>query len=150
MTAPVTRAVVATLVTMLVAGCVGPSRTDGDYRAKAANTAEAASSTMAIARLTAELVAADRVLSPYASLTLSRAESDADSITTAFSVVQPPSRKADRIRARVLDALSQARAILSDLRIAARRGDTARVRELAGHARRSSDDLRRLEAELGP
>jgi hypothetical protein len=84
---------------------------------------------------TAELgvQAADRGRAPatYLSMLLSQAEQDLDSVQTSFDAVQPPSPAADRLRTEVGDLLTAAGDVLSDLRIAVRRGDLAALPGIA-------------------
>lgn len=109
--------------------CVGPSRTDADFRRKAANSAEAMLSSIRAARLTVE--AADRAPAPYVSLRLSESEATADSVITSFASVQPPSASADRLRSELLRQMHAASTVLAELRIAAYRGELDRLEDIA-------------------
>ena len=124
-TAPVLAAAV------LAAGCAGSSRSDEDFRRKAANTAESMAAVVETARVTAAAAGSDRLLAPYAGIALRDAEDDADGIVTTFDSVQPPSAAADELRAKLDDVLEQAVSAIADLRIAARRGQLNRLPSLA-------------------
>jgi hypothetical protein len=126
------RLVTALLVTALLAtGCAGPSRTDEDFRRKAANTAAAMVAVVETARVTAGAAGSGRLLAPYVAVTLSNAEDDANGIVATFDSVQPPSAAADALRAGLDAALQPAASTLAGLRIAARRGQLDRLPSLA-------------------
>lgn len=133
----------AALLVSLLAGCVGPSRTDGDFTRKAANSAEAMHSAVESGRLVADLVLRDKVFGNYANVAATEAESAANSVVAAFDSVQPPSTQADDVRSKY-DALFQdATSALGDLRIAVRR-------HLLGDIRRAAADLAKVSAKLEP
>jgi hypothetical protein len=114
-------------VATMVAACVGPSRSTGDYREKAANSAEAMCSAVQTARLVANAELDGNAPSRYAALVLSEAEVDADSIASSFASLQPPSRQSDDLRARTTKLLDKSATTLADLRIAVRRGDESGI-----------------------
>ncbi|GAA4896274.1 hypothetical protein ACFPM3_15900 [Streptomyces coeruleoprunus] len=136
---------VLVLMLMLVAGCVGSSRTDTDYREKAANTAEAVRSSIETARLV--VGAAGRGKSPgaYTSRTLSQLESAVGSVATQFGSVQPPTRDAARLREEITALLDRCRGVLGELRISARQGRLADLPRLAEPLPRLSARLRRFQ-----
>ncbi len=55
----------AALCGPLLIGCVSPSRTDDDYRHKAANTAESMASVVATAQLVVKVAVAKRAVAAY-------------------------------------------------------------------------------------
>jgi hypothetical protein len=124
-------AAVLVLVAVTSAGCVSPSRTDDDYRHKAANTAETVASSLQSARLAVKAAADGRTFGPYLSRLLADVEEDADGAQTAFDAVQPPSEHADAIHQELSDLLSDALDTLRALRVIARRSDLAKLREAA-------------------
>ncbi|MFI1453928.1 hypothetical protein [Streptomyces roseus] len=133
---------------LAVAGCAGSSRTEEDYRLKAANTAEAAASAVGTARLATEAAGRGNTTSAYASVLLGEAEKDLAGAEQAFTSRQPPDANADRIRGEVTDALSAAGDAMTAARIAARRGEST---ALAGHTpalAKAQDQLERLEERL--
>ena len=118
---------------LLVSGCVGPSRTLGDYEEKAANTAEAMISVVETARLVTGEALEKRVQSRYVSLVLSESEKDGASIATAFESVQPPGGEdADQLREELTGVLADATDVLERLRIAAYRDDREALADAAG------------------
>ena len=142
------RRLAAIAVTAVLAGaCVGPSRTDADYRNKAANAAESMLSAVETARLVVETDARGSSTARYTSLVLSESEDAASSVALSFEVVQPPSRAAVALREQVTGVFDEVTSTLSDLRIAARAGRHAELpafaEPLAG-LRRALLDLTRL------
>jgi hypothetical protein len=107
---------------VLLAGCAGSSRTDEDYRRKAANTAEAAASAVNTALIGVRAAGKGNVTGPYVSSLLGEAETDLLAAQSTFESRQPPSVKADAVRDRVGKVLEDAADALADVRIAARRG----------------------------
>jgi len=67
----------------------------------------------------------------YLTQVLVQAEEDADAAQGTFDGIQPPDRRADELRGRLDDLLTQATDTLAELRIAARRGHTAELAEPA-------------------
>ena len=119
------RAAGGALVLVLLSGCAGPSRTDGDYRAKAANTAEAVVSAVNTARLALDALREDRVPAAYLTRLVAEAEEDALAAQQAFDSVQPPSEAADSVHDHLDELVNDALDALRTLRVGARRGDTA-------------------------
>lgn len=137
---------VAALLTLLtLLGCVGASRTAGDYTEKAANTAEAARSAVATAHLLAGAAGEGKTPGRYTGRALSDVEGDLDSLATQFGAVQPPTGDASRLRHRLTSLLADCRAALAELRIAARRGELSELPELARPLPGLVDRLRVIE-----
>ena len=67
----------------------------------------------------------------YLTQVLAEAEEDADAAQGTFDAIQPPDRRADELRSRLDELLSQATDTLAELRIAARRGRFAELPKLA-------------------
>lgn len=133
------------LVLVVAPACVGPSRTDADYREKVANSAETARSAVETARLVAGVAGRGRAPGAYTSRALSDAEGVLDSVSTQLGAVQPPTRAASALRARVLALLGDCRSVVAELRIAARRGERARLPRIARPLAGLSARLRDLE-----
>jgi hypothetical protein len=129
------------MLTALMAGCVGPARWFGAYEGKAVATADQMASAVETARLTAEVAATSNGLGPYLSVALADAEEDATSIRDAFDSIQPPDDRADGLRDQFDGLLSHAASTLSEMRIAARRGDFGRIEALAGPLQALSQQL---------
>jgi ABC-type transporter Mla subunit MlaD len=62
---------------------------------------------------------------------LAGAEADASSVQSQFDSVQPPSARADAMRKKLDDLLSQALDTLGQLRITVRRGELDQLAEVA-------------------
>jgi hypothetical protein len=114
-----------------VAACTGPVRSTGVYEAKAGQTAEVVASAVETARLAADAGGNGKAFGRYLTQVLVEAEEDAGSAQGTFDGIQPPDDRADELRARLDDLLSDATGTLTDLRIAARRGRFAELPELA-------------------
>ena len=115
----------------LVAGCAGPSRTDDDFRHKAANTAEAIQGVIGSVQIAVDAATDGKVPGPYLSVTLAEADDDASDVTDLFDSVQPPSEAADKVRSDLDSVLQDVVTTLDDLRIAVRRGDIGQLAEIA-------------------
>lgn len=132
-------------VVALVGSCVGPSLSDHDYRQKAANAAEAMRSAIETARVVAGAAVKGKAPDRYASLVLSEAEVDAGSIAESFKTVQPPSQRVSQLREELTAVLDASSSTLASLRIAAYRGDEARLVEVAADLPWLSSALLRFE-----
>lgn len=124
------RRLVVLLLTPLLAGCVAPPRGDHDFQLKAAHSAKAVASSVAVARMTADGVARGRIPAPYADVVLTAAEKDASSVQGTFESYQPPAGS-DQLRAQLDDLLARAVQGIAGLRIAVRRGEADRLGELS-------------------
>jgi len=130
-------ALVLTAVSVL-AGCVQavtPARTFDDYEHKAKDTAESVLSSVETARLGARVGAEGRAFGPYVSVVLSESETGASHASSVFAGVQPPDAHSDRLRRQLTRLLDDAQQHLSELRIAARRGELDRLDGLAAPLR---------------
>ena len=137
--------VVGVALTVLLAGCVGPTVTDAGYRNKVGDTARQISSSIAAARLAVQLDLDGRMAFALTDQTVSDAESDADSAATALASRQPPTDSALKLYQRASRPIQDAVDALRALRIAVRRGDSAAIRAaLAGldAPQHGMDDLR--------
>jgi hypothetical protein len=118
-------------VLLLVGACTGPVRSSEVYESKAGQTAEAVASAVQTAALAVDAARGGKAYGRYLTQVLVEAEEDAGSAQGTFDGIQPPDRRADELRARLDDLLTQATGTLADLRIAARRGRFAELPELA-------------------
>ena len=116
---------------LLVGACTGPARSSPVYESKAGQTAEVAASAVQTALLAVDAAKADKAYGRYLTQVLVDAEEDAGSAQGIFDGIQPPDDRADELRARLDDLLTEATGALTDLRIAARRGRFAELPELA-------------------
>jgi len=131
---------------LAAAGCahpVGPARTFGKYEGKATTTASAALSNVQTARLVAEAAAKGNVFGPYASSVVSDAEESLDGLSGTFGSIQPPDGRADDLRDELDQLLSDALDHVTDVRIAARRGELATLDDTAAAL---AGDAEHLEA----
>lgn len=137
-------AVLALAAAAVVSGCAGPSRTDDDYRHKAANTAETLQGLIGTVQLAVDAASHHKVPAPYLSVTLAEADDDASATAGTFDSVQPPSDKADQLRDKVDTLLQNTTSILDDLRIAARRGDISALPAIAAPLKDLNDKLQSI------
>ncbi|KJK47964.1 hypothetical protein UK14_19450 [Streptomyces sp. NRRL F-4428] len=133
---------------VLLSGCAGSSRTEEDYRLKAANTVEAAASAVGTARLATTAAGRGNATSAYLSVLLGEAEKDLAGAQEAFTSRQPPSEQADLLRTEVNDALSEAGDALAAARIAARRGGSTALAGNTAALTTAQENLERLEEQL--
>ena len=118
-------------VLLLVGACTGPVRSSEVYESKAGQTAETAASAVQTALLAVDAANGGKAFGRYLTQVLVQAEEDAGSAQGAFDGIQPPDQRADQLRSRLDDLLSEATGTLAELRIAARRGRFAELPELA-------------------
>jgi hypothetical protein len=138
------RTVVPALLALAAAtACAGPSRTDDDFRHKAANTAETIQGVIGTAQIAVAAASENKVPGPYLSVTLAEVDDDAAAVVDTFDSVQPPSKTADKLRSRLDTLLQRTTSILDDLRIAVRRGDIASLPKIAA-------PLTNLDTKLQP
>jgi hypothetical protein len=116
---------------LLAAGCTGPVRSYGVYAAKAGQTAATVASAAQTALLATDAARGAKAYGRYLTQVLAEAEDDAGAAQGTFDAIQPPDRRADELRGRLDELLTQATGALADLRIAARRGRFAELTELA-------------------
>jgi hypothetical protein len=133
---------VAAAAVALVTGCVAPAPTTADYESKAAMTADAAVSELRTALLAEDAWARNRMTAAYLETVLVDADESLGSVTNTFDSVQPPdTTEADDLRATLDPLLEEAGSGLTDLRIAARRDDTAELESIADDLSDVTDQL---------
>jgi hypothetical protein len=118
-------------VLLLMGACTGPVRSSGVYESKAGQTAATVASAVQTAALATDAARGDKAYGRYLTQLLVEAEEEAGSAQGTFDGIQPPDQRADQLRARLDDLLTQATGTLADLRIAARRGRFAELPGLA-------------------
>jgi hypothetical protein len=118
-------------VLLLVGACTGPVRSSEVYESKAGQTAATAASAVQTAALAVDAAKGDKAFGRYLTQLLVEAEEDAGSAEGTFDGIQPPDQRADQLRSRLDDLLTQATGTLAELRVAARRGRFAELPELA-------------------
>jgi hypothetical protein len=112
---------------LLLGACTGPVRSANVYESKAGATAETVASAVETARLAVQAGSQGKAFGRYLTQLLVEAERDAGAAQGTFDAIQPPDRRADELRAQLDELLGQATDTLAELRIAARRGDTAEL-----------------------
>jgi len=118
-------------VLLLVGACTGPVRSSEVYESKAGQTAATAASAVQTAALAVDAAKGDKAFGRYLTQLLVEAEEDAGSAQGTFDGIQPPDQRADQLRSRLDELLTQATGTLAELRVAARRGRFAELPELA-------------------
>ena len=118
-------------VLLLVGACTGPVRSSEVYESKAGQTAATAASAVQTAALAVDAAKGDKAFGRYLTQLLVEAEEDAGSAQGTFDGIQPPDQRADQLRSRLDELLSEATGTLAELRVAARRGRFAELPELA-------------------
>ena len=118
-------------VLLLVGACTGPVRSSEVYESKAGQTAATAASAVQTAALAVDAAKGDKAFGRYLTQLLVEAEEDAGSAQGTLDGIQPPDQRADELRSRLDELLTEATGTLADLRIAARRGRFAELPELA-------------------
>ena len=120
---------------------IGATRTYDKYRGKAVTTAKEAESAAATGLLIARTASAGNAFGPYTSRMVSDAEESLSGVQGTFNSIQPPDARADEL-GRTLDTLlGDAVEHVREVRIAARRGELAELREIA---RPIATDVRKL------
>ena len=118
-------------VLLLVGACTGPVRSSDVYESKAGQTAATAASAVQTAALAVDAAKGNKAFGRYLTQLLVEAEEDAGSAQGTFDGIQPPDQRADELRSRLDDLLTEATGTLAELRVAARRGRFAELPELA-------------------
>ena len=118
-------------VLLLVGACTGPVRSSEVYDSKAGQTAATAASAVQTAALAVDAAKGNKAFGRYLTQLLVEAEEDAGSAQGTFDGIQPPDQRADELRSRLDELLTEATGTLAELRVAARRGRFAELPELA-------------------
>jgi hypothetical protein len=133
---------------LLLAACAGPVPDYGAYRHAALNTATAMVSNLASAQLAARLGLQGRSFPAFTDGNVTNAENDADSVNSTFGSRQPPDARADALRQKMLQALSDATSALTDLRIAVRMGGRLQVTRALAEVSQSLRHFAAIQQEL--
>ena len=118
-------------ILLLLGACTGPVRSTNVYESKAGANAETVASAVETARLAVQAGSQDKAFGRYLAQVLADASKDADAAQGTFNAIQPPDGRADELRDHLDELLGQATDTLAELRIAARRGQTAELAEPA-------------------
>ncbi len=129
---------------LAIGACVGPALSSEDYRRKAVTSLEQVLATAAGVRIAVNAAVEDRSFPTATAVPMRTHEETASWVYTAFTTRQPPPGS-DHVRETVEPVLSDAAALLAEIRIAANRSDTPRLRRLEG---RLDDLTQRVERSL--
>ena len=123
-----------TLTALALSGCVshpvGPARTYSSYEAKARTTASSARSSVATARLLAETASKGKTFGGYASTSASETEDALSATIGTVDSIQPPNARSQELRDELDSLLQDALTRVTDVRIAARRGQFSEMAQL--------------------
>jgi hypothetical protein len=134
---------------LLLAGCVGPTVSDGGYRHKVQDTVKAVSAAIASARLAAELELSGKMALALTDTVVSGAESDASDAQSALESRQPPDDQSLRLHDKARQPIQDGVNGLTDLRVALRRNDSRAVRaalDALDDPARRLDQLRQVDS----
>ncbi|GAA5164615.1 hypothetical protein [Amycolatopsis dongchuanensis] len=138
------RVLTALLLLAALTACAGPTVTAAEYRDKVAQTAKALTGLLVTARHAVELDLGGRMLPTVTDTVVSDAERDAVSVQTTIESRQPPDAESDRLRLRMDGPVRAATALLTDLRIAVRSGDSGAQRAALARLEQPLGDLEQL------
>jgi hypothetical protein len=137
------RWVAAPAMVLALSGCVGPARTTHTYESKAVRTANDSLSALQTALLAVHASQQGRLMHAYLKTVLTESEDAFSSIQNTFDSIQPPDTpRADELRDSLDKLLSEGADGMSQLRILARRQNTA---ELAAEAKKLSSTAAGLD-----
>ena len=125
----------------LLVGCVAPARTLKPYEADAVATAEEMQSAVETALLASQTAAKGNAYGNYLSAVFGDTEDTASAVQSNFDSEQPPDLVADKLRDELDSILQSAATVLMSLRIHARRGEIARLDQIALPLKKVSADL---------
>jgi hypothetical protein len=129
----------------VLTACVGPAPSFGAYEGKAGATADSMRSVVETARLGIQVAITGKSFAPYLYEVMHYAEDDATSIQGTFDSIQPPGgASSDVLRKQLDDLLTQSVDTITDLRIAARRGDVDQLPAIGAPLGRLSEQLDRF------
>jgi uncharacterized membrane protein len=104
-------------------GCVMPARSFAAYEGKAVESAKESQSAVGTALLATSQLLDHKTSATAGSVTMSNAEADANAAAASFGSVQPPDHRSDELRSQLNQIEQAATSTITDMRIAARRGD---------------------------
>ncbi|HEY4377126.1 MAG TPA: hypothetical protein VGM93_08195, partial [Acidimicrobiales bacterium] len=145
----VAAAAIVTVLSLVLVGCVGPSRTETDYRRKAATTLDRVRSAVETTILGIEATERHHLPAAYVSVLLAEAEDDASAVDGTFRSIQPPDEHSDALHKQATDLVSDAVDDLAQARIVARRGDLAALSPLLKGLRATAARLQQMSDRVG-
>ncbi len=138
----------ALALTGAAVGCAPQSPDHSSWRDQAYESLDQVSSSCATATLLLEQMQRHRIFGKYAQIVALNAETNAGKVTSKFGAEQPvPSDSATYQH--VTTALSDAGDVLSQVRIAVVRRDAAAYSQLLRQLSRTSDELSKVEQQIG-
>jgi hypothetical protein len=129
-------------------GCAPQSPDSSSWRDQGYRALDDVSSNVATASLLLKQLQGGRVFGTYAQIVALNAETNAGKVTSKFSAEQPPSADSAAYQ-HVTTTLSDAGAVLSQVRIAIVRRDDAAYPRLLRQLSRASRQLSRAELQIG-
>jgi hypothetical protein len=139
----------ATACALVLTACVTPATGTDSYRGKASASIEAAISEVETTRIAVDALLDDRIMVPYADVTITAAESALGTISAAFGSVQPPDDpQADELRETVTALVDAAEEAVTDARIASRRPQQAGLQDALTTLDDVARELDAAEVEL--
>lgn len=138
------RVLAVLLPAVALLSCVAPEVTAEQYRARVQQAVESMTGIVVTARDTARLDVDGKLPRPVVVTVVGDAEQDADSVRSDVESRQPPDEASDDLRRQVTGVVEHATSLITDLRIAIRRGDQTDVRALADALSAPLDGLQAL------
>jgi hypothetical protein len=145
---PATAALGALVVAISAAGCAPQSPDHSSWRDQAYQSLDEVSSNVATASLLLKQLQDDRVFGKYAQIVALNAETNAGKVTSKFGAEQPAPADSAAYR-QVTTTLSDAGAVLSQVRIAIVRRDVAAYPSLLRQLSVADSRLSRVEQQIG-
>jgi hypothetical protein len=132
----------ALVVALALSGCVGSARTTQTYEDKAVRTANDSLSALQTALLSVHTSLRGRLMQAYLETVLSESEDAFSSVQSTFDSIQPPDTgRADQLHHSLDKLLADGADGMAQLRILARRQDTARLAAEAQKLAATADGL---------
>jgi hypothetical protein len=132
----------ALVVVLALSGCVGSAPTTATYEDKAVRTANDSLSALQTALLSVHTSLRGRLMQAYLETVLSESEDAFSSVQATFDSIQPPDTgRADQLRDGLDKLLADGADGMAQLRILARRQDTARLAAEAHKLAATADGL---------
>ncbi|MEU4393907.1 hypothetical protein [Kribbella sp. NPDC023855] len=128
----------------LVFGLAGCGDPDQQMRTEGAKAARDAVSQVRTARLAGQSLLDQKIITPTTTVLVTDAEEALGKVATSFSARQPETAESRKIYDQTTEALSTAEEGVTDLRIALRSGDLAKVRSQVDELGKTGDQLAKL------
>jgi hypothetical protein len=129
-------------------GCAPPPSSDSAFRSEAQQSAEAMVSELRTTLVATQTQLDDNAWWRYTDVVVTEAETAAGTIEETFTSLQPPSHGIEPLYDETSRSLGDAADLLTEMRVAVRWRDTARIRSLRPQIDRAADELETLEESL--